>query len=312
MRRTLLISFTLLFFTSLGYGQMMKVKTGEFQIEEPHFNKEFMARNGIFQIRGALSTKKEMEPIRKKTERYHYEFDTSGEMVLQMTMLGLPGTGKDTSLVRYEYDNTLSLKTKRRNDPYGFFSYHYAYDSLGRPVKSSYYRDENLGPTRYEFQQGESYAITGETYTYTDLGNGLFEKSFFNNYGDPFKKEQWQYDSLGYLVEVSSHFLISNRRSRISYAYDEQGRTVERATTNDLARGDTERIEYIYDEVGLLLSQKVHRNGEHIKLIEYLYDMSTMLLKAELTKVMDNNFIRIVQYKYSFWNDGGTGVANSE
>jgi len=291
---------------------MVKVKSGEFVVEEPHFHKEFIARNRIHHIEGFLATKKEMEPIRRKSEHYHYEFDISGEMVLQMNMLGIPGSGKDTSLVRYEYDSTGSLTTKRRNDPHGFFSYHYTYDEKGQQIESAYERDENLGPTRYEFVQGESYSITSEEFSYKDLGNGVIEKSFFNSYGDPFKKERWKYDELGYLSEVTSHFLISNRRSKVSYTYDEMGRTKERITINDLGRGDTERLEYEYDEVGQLLSKKIFRNEEQIKLIEFLYDKKTMLLDAELTKVIDNNFIRIVQYEYVFWDDRGTGVATSE
>jgi len=295
-----------------SFGQMIKVKSGEFVVEEPHFNKEFIARNRIHHIEGFLSTKKEMEPIRRKSEHYHYEFDIAGEMNLQMNMLGIPGSGKDTSLVGYEYDSTGSLTAKRRNDPHGFFSYHYAYDDKGRQIESAYNRDENLGPTRYEFVQGESYSITSEKFNYKDLGNGTTEKTFFNNYGDPFKKERWTYNELGYLTEITSHFLISNRRSKVGYTYDEKGRTKERITINDLGRGDSERLVYEYDEVGQLLSKKIFRNEEQIKLIEYLYDKKTMLLDAELTKVMDNNFIRIVQYEYVFWDDRGTGVATSE
>ena len=98
----------------------------------------------------------------------------------------------------------------------------------------------------------------------------------------------------------------------MSYTYDELGRTKERITINDFGRSDTDRIEYEYDDVGQLLNKKIFRNEEQIKLIEYLYNKSTMLLEAELTKVIDNNFIRIIQYEYVFWDDRGTGVATSE
>lgn len=311
MRAAIILTFVCLLFTSVN-AQMLRVKCGEFSIDEPHFDQDFIARNEIWQIKGTLATKKEMEPIRQKTEHYHYEFDEQGELVLQMTMMGIPGTGKDTSLVRYEYDDMGALITKRRNDPYGFFSYEYEYDSLCRQTESAYFRDENTGPSRYEFAQGERFSITSESFSYKELGPGLYEKTVYNNYGDPYMKERWEYDSLGYLVEVASYFPISNRRSKVSYKYDELGRAIERTTINDLYRGDVDRVEYEYDEVGLLLNQKVYRNEKQVKLIEYLYDQGTMLLKAELTKVMDNNFIRIIQYQYLFNNDRGTGVATSE
>lgn len=284
-------------------AQMLRVNCGEFSLDEPHFDQDFIARNGIWQVKGKLSTKKEREPIRQKSEHYHYEFDEHGELILQMTMMGTPGTGKDTSLVYYEYDDMGALITKRRNDPYGFFSFEYSYDSLCRPIESTYFREENIGTSRYDFAQGERFSISAETFSYQELAPGLQEKTVYNNYGDPYMKERWQYDSLGYLLEVSRHFPISNRRSKVSYRYDEFGRAIERTTINDLYRGDVDRVVYEYDDIGLLLSQKVFRNERQTKLIEYLYDQSTMLLKAELTKVMDNNFIRILQYEYLFLAD---------
>lgn len=300
--RAVLLTFLMFFSVAPGvWGQLIDNRLGTAFTEENFFDKDFVKRNKIRNIKGNVSFKREGQPVYDKDQFYYYEFDEQGRIIVMMTTFSSWSNSKDTTVVRYYYDQKGNLITKRRNDNYGFYSYNYEYDSLGRVIRESYCRDENCGPDKYHFKLGQQFVIRDETFSYVQYSPKQKVKQFRNNYGKLYQEVFSYYDDLGYHIEDVTRLTLSGKESKIKFEYDEKGRINKKSDISYIMGYNEISNTYTYDALGNLEEEGVFRNGKQTLLRSLLYDKVSLLMNAQVTKDFETGVIYITKYVYEFY-----------
>ena len=261
-----------------------------------HFSEHFIARNRVANVTGERMVKRDGQPMRTEPARYLYRFDPQGRMVYANNSFGNPGNGRDTMSTTYAYDAAGNVRERLRNDLAGHFAYRVQHDSLGRPVRETYARIENLGTDRYNLIPGATTEISDEHFRYTTINDTCWKKTYFNYLDLPYREETFTRNTLGYLLLIEDRYLISERRSRISFTYDEHGRLASRMDQRDIARPDLVRHTWQYDVAGNVLSSELWHGDKHVHHEEFLYEEQSMLLKARLRKDTDTGVIHVIRF----------------
>jgi len=279
-----------------GDAQALLVLPGTGPSHELQFNPLFIQRNNIASITGQRLVKRDGEPMREQKERYLYRFNPSGLPVYTNHSYGKPGTGTDTASTTFTYDTAGRVRRRLRNDLNGHFAYDIELDDQGRPIRETYTRIENLGTDRYQLIPGQVTEISDEHFRYEMVNDTVTRKLFTNNHGLPFREQVTTSDKLGYVRRIEDRYLISNRRSRISFNYDEKGRVVERVDQPDLDKPHTTRRTWGYDAAGNVIEGMLWHDDRAMEREEYLYDANTMWLTARLTKDLTVGVIHVVRF----------------
>ncbi|HQV74738.1 MAG TPA: hypothetical protein PLE78_04560 [Flavobacteriales bacterium] len=263
---------------------------------ELHFDPKFIARNRITAIIGQRLVKRDNQPMREEREKHIYRFNTNGETVYSNHSFGQPGSGRDTASTTYTFDTGGLVKSRLRNDLSGHFAYALERDEKDRVVRETYTRVENLGTDRYNLIPGAITEISDEHFRYETVNDTTERKLYTNNHGLPFREQLFTKDHNGYLRSIEDRYLISNRRSRITFNYDEKGRLAERLEQPDLEKQRTTKRTWNYDTAGNVMEGTYWHDDRQQEREEYLYDEHTMTLKARLTKDMETGVIRVVRF----------------
>ncbi len=282
-------------------GQMLDINKPLFS-EDPFFNAVFIKQNNIQAITGSISSKKVRDIIRTKGLDYFYEFNTDGTLKMQLSSHFSSGL-KDSTTVSYEYDNGGKITVKRKNDSYGYFSHRYTYDSLDNIILQTYCRDENKYECKNKFELGKQYTIVSDSFSYEKFNDTQTKKIFYNGYGKKFKEQINYYNELGYLTEEYTKFLIGNNKKKYTYEYDENGRLFKKHVFTNIAEDKKTTEVYTYDEIGNILDIKIYDNEKHTTTKQFLYDKKTMLLTAQIIQDIETEFLRILQYRYTFFGE---------
>ncbi len=287
------------FLTDASYGQLILNNNCQAFTDQAYFNPAFIKRNKIRSIHGKTSSKKEMDIIREQDLVQNFDFDTEGRVVKQMYSHHSFGYRTDTTTIIFIYDSLGRLKTRRQNDNFSFYSYNYIYDSLGNIIKETYCRDENCGPSKYEFKLGNQYEIISETYKYT-VENGKKIRTYYNNFGREYQKKEYEYGKLNYLMSEKMIYTLTSRQTmEIKYEYNERGFCISKY--EHPVDGPKLIIAYDYDKQGNLTEYDYFLDEEQITHKELVYDNSTMLISATLSKDVRTNVIMIVRFTYGFY-----------
>lgn len=296
-----LIVFIVILTTLNCSGQILDINKPLFT-EDPFFNTIFIKKNNILSITGSISSKKVRDIIRTKGLDYYYEFNKDGSLKMQLSSL-FNGGLKDSTTVAYKYDSKGNITTKRKNDNYGFFSYNYTYDSADNIVLQTYCRDENKYKAKNKFELSKQYIIASDSFSYQKFDARQTKKIFYNGYGKIFKEQTNYYNEYGYLTEEYTKFLIGNNKKKVTYEYDENGRLYKKHTFTNIAEDKKTTEIYTYDEVGNILDIKTYNNDKHTNTKQFLYDNKTMLLTAQIIQDIETEFLRIIQYRYTFFGE---------
>ena len=286
----------LLLLPVLAAAQMLRVVPSEREAEHPSWDPAFIQRNGITAITGVPSVKPDGRPMRELPERLLHRFDGEGRLVYSNSTHGRPGTGLDTTSVAWTYDAAGRAVAQLRTDLAGHYLLETTLDSLGRPVNETYVRVANTGPDRYRFQPGERTVISDERYAYRTESDTAWVREYRNNLGLPYREQRHASDQWGYLRSIEDRYLVSGRRSRVSFRYDEKGRLAERIVRPDLREARSTTETFRYDAAGNLTTLEVYHDDRHVRHEEFLYEEHTMFLKARLTKDMTTGQIHVVRY----------------
>lgn len=270
--------------------------------EESFFNNQFIKSNKIKIISGSWSSKKVKDIIRKKDLDFYYEFNEDGTLKQQYSTFLTQKTKEDTTIIAFEYDTEKKIIVKRKTDNQGFFSYRYLYDTNNNIVKETYYREENNSPTKNQFELKKAYIITSDSFAYQKATPFQTKKTTYNTYRKSYKEDFFYYDSLGYLVEVYSKYIIGSNKSKTTFSYNEKGRLAEKQTTPNLNAAYTKKEVFLYDEIGNLTEIKTYENDVYKTSTQFMYD-GKMLLTAQLTKEIETEFITILQFDYQFFEN---------
>lgn len=261
-----------------------------------HFNPTFIQRNNIASISGQRMIKRDGQPMREQPEKYLYRFNPSGLPVYTNNSYGRPGSGQDTASTTYTYDTAGKVRRRARNDLNGHFAYDIELDDKGRPIRETYTRVENLGTDRYTLIPGRITEISDEHFRYEQLNDSTVKRIFSNNHGLPFREQTTTTDRLGYVKRIEDRYLISNKRSRVSFGYDDKGRLVERVEQPDLDRNGSTKQTWSYDTAGNVIEGTLWHDDRQMERDEYLYDANTMQLTARLTKDLITGVIHVVRF----------------
>ncbi len=293
--RTVLLCVMLSFAATTRAQQLLVPAISEAP-EELTFNPAFIQRHGIRSISGKQMVKREGHPMQDKSEKHLYRFDAEGRLVYSNTSFGRPGTGLDTASIGYFYDAKGRLVQRLRNDLSGHFAYEITCDSLGRVVRQAYVRIENIGPDRYHLVPGNRTVISDEQMRWRTVNDTAWACTWLNELGLPYREQVHHRDRLGYLRTIDDRYLVTGRRGRITFTYDEKGRLAERTEQPDLNKTSTDRRTWRYDAVGNVLYAEHWHDDRLRSHDEYLYEEDTLLLKALLTKDEDTGLIHVVRY----------------
>ncbi len=285
----------------LVFGQMIDNENGDVFSSDDFFNEEFIARNKILKISGEISTKKELARIKNSGKVSCYEFGKLGQLTKKYDTYFRGLSTMDTIMVNFLYDDSSRLITKRRSDNHGFHSYNYVWGSAGNLASERYCRDENIGRSKYEFKLGKQYEITGKSFEIKKLSDTVFKTITFNNYGRKYMEETVYYNSLGYLLKSEKRMIISRRLTSIIYNYNEQGLVSEKIVNQRNSSSPLDRYVYGYDEAGNLTEYDLFKGSKHEWHREVIYDETTFLMKALLSKDMETNLITITKFTYEFY-----------
>lgn len=285
----------------LGKSQILDITQPLFT-DEPFFNEQFIKKNKVKSITGSISSKKVRDIIRSKGLDYYYEFNTNGSLKMQLSTY-LSGQLKDSTTISYIYNDNGLIVTKRKNDSYGFFSHNYSYDNESNIVLQTYCRDENKYQTKKEFELKKQYIISTDSFSYKKYDDTQTKKFYYNGYKKIFKEQTNYYDEYGYLKEEYTKFIIGNKKKKITYEYDEQGRISKKHTYTNIAEDVKTTEIYTYDEIGNILDIKTFDGDKHKTTKQFLYDSKTMLLTAQIIQDIQTEFLRIIQYRYEFFGE---------
>jgi len=294
IRRLFLLSALLA--PALPYAQALVPLPGPDDPAALPFNERFIARNGITAIHGQRLVKRDNQPMQEQREKHLYRFDALGRTVYSNHSYGQPGTGRDTASVAFTYDANGKLIRRLRNDLGGHFAYDLALDEQGRVIRETYARVENKGTDRYHLIPGTVTEISDEQYRYETVNDTVWKRLYANGLGLPFREQVFSSDRLGYLRIIEDRYIISGRRSRITFSYDERGRLAERVEQPDLAQPRTKRRVWRYDVAGNLIEAELWHDDRQIEREEFLYEAGTMLLNARLTKDIATGTIHVVRF----------------
>lgn len=280
--------------------------------DEPFFNTNFIRLNKVKSIKGSRSSKKVKDIIRTKGLDFYYEFNAAGNLVMQTSTFHNTNLIKDTNVINYYYDDFNQIKLIRKNDSYGYYSHEYTYNKEGGITTQTYCREENMCDAKNYFQLGNRYVITSDSFYYERLSDNQLKKIFFNNYKKPFKEQTNYYNDLGYLIEEYTKFLIGNKKNKTTYSYDEKGRVIEIKTYPDLNTNYSETEKFFYDDLGNVLEIKKYENDIYKISKQFLYDKTSYLLTAQLIQEVETEYVRIIQYQYTFFTGESTNLTLEE
>lgn len=294
MRRAL--ALLLLLAPLAGWCQALLILPTAEDPEALLFNERFIARNGITSIVGERLVKRDNEPMRTERERLFFRFDAQGRLVYSNNSYGQPGTGRDTASIAYAVDASGRVTRKLRNDLGGHFAYVLEHDDRGRVTRETYQRIENLSANRYDLVPGAITEISDEHFRYTQLNDTVLRRTYMNNLGLTYREKTFTSDRRGYLLSIEDHYVVNNRRGRISFTYDEQGRLASRTEQPDLAQPRTTRLVWRYDAAGNVIEGESWNGDRQVARDEYLYEEGTMLLKARLRKDLASGNIQVIKF----------------
>ncbi len=295
----MLIAFYFSLTNSLFVGQLIDNSKCNAFSDDPFFNTKIVQVNNLKSLHGIISTKKELSAIKNTGKALHYDFNKKGELKKQYSTF-YRQKKKDTTYIFYEYKSNGLIKTKRTNDINGFYSYNYSYNEDQQIIKKTYCRDENTVKSRTNFVLKKQYVIINEEYNYKKNGSTII-KNILNNNKLPYQRVEYNYDPLGYLILETKKLLINNKKSTITFTYNEHGLLDSKKIVKDINKNAFKKTNYKYDVLGNLIEINEYRNNQHITHKEILYDEKTFLLKALISQDVETNFIKIIKFKPSFF-----------
>lgn len=290
--------FALSFLVQLaGYAQIVLNQEGEAFTAVPFFNRDVIFSNHIKTIEGKYSTKNEGEIIRESTDWFRYRFDEKGRLIESIDIRTV-NKKKDTTLHQYKYDSLNQLIEHRKSENKGYTTVKKTYDSLRRLASEITCREIYSYPKNKVLN---SDTINSEYFNYVIRP---LERAQIrcNSNKLPYLTEQFLYNTVGYLTEKKTLFLMSSSESTTKYTYDEHGLLIAKARFNEKDILADEEWEFRYDLFGNLIEVHCFRFGQLQKDLQIVYDTKTQLLGSTIQRDVNTNTLLLLRFtKYTFY-----------
>lgn len=290
------VSIVLVLSIGIAHAQVLRIDASDEDPSVLRFDPAFIARNNVKAIRGQAQVKRDGEPMRPRNEHVCYRFEASGRIAYTENAFGRTMASTDTSSVTFSYDMHGHQLEQLRHDMNGFYALRDELDTEGRPVHETYVRMENIAPVDGAFQPGNTTIISEERSCYATINDTAWRRTYLNDRGLPYREQIFSKDRLGYLRSIQDHYLITERRGTIRFRYNEKGHVAERVDHADLRDDHTTKHTWTYDAAGNALTCDTWHDNKQTRHAEFLYEETTMYLKAALTKDLDTGMITIMRY----------------
>ncbi len=278
------------------HAQVLCVEPGTEDPMTLHFNETFIQRNGILRIQGQGNVKRDGEPIRQKNERSEHRFDPAGRTVYINTAYGRGQAGMDTSFTTYTYDAQGRPVEQQRNDRGGRFAQRDSLDLAGRCLRRTHVRLQEPATGGYTSMKASETVISDERFTHAAINDTALRTTWHNDRGLPYREQVFHKDQWGYLRTIEDRNIITGRRGRTAFRYDEKGRLAERIEQSDISDPSMRKHIWRYDHAGNVTLCDAWLNDKQTRHSEYLYEEGTLLLKAIIAKDMETGLIHITRY----------------
>lgn len=279
-----------------SHAQVLRVEPGTDDPMTLRFNEVFIQRNAITCIEGQGNVKRDGEPIRQKNERAEYRFDAAGRMAYSNTSYGRNSSAMDTSHVTCAYDRLGRLVEQLRNDRSGRFAQRDSLDAAGRCLRRTHVRIQEPATGGCTSRKVTETIISDERFAYATINDTAERVTWHNDRGLPYREQVFHKDQWGYLRAIEDRNIITGRRGRSAFRYDEKGRLAERIEQSDITAPSTRKHIWRYDNAGNVTLCDAWRDEKQTRHSEYLYEEGTLLLKAIIAKDMETGLIHITRY----------------
>ena len=300
IKRFVFTLFSLLGASLITIAQLVCIPNHNTETEDGFFNPEFIRLNKIKTVYGDISLKKTMQPIKPLGLDIRYEFYSSGKLKNKYETYYKKNRIKDTLCVHYEYDEKGRRISSTKNDYFGFMELSWEYDPDDNIISEKYSRIDNEGNSKKNFSAGRRLIIRKENYSYITNIAGQITKIFYNSSGKEYMRKLSIYNSIGNVTEETKRLIVTNKRSKTTFKYDDFNRLSIKTEFSKMAGTDSTQLLYSYDDIGNIEEERLVQNGKQISLIQFLYNKKTMLLDAKLEKDESNGDITITRYHYDF------------
>jgi hypothetical protein len=253
------------------------------------FNTSYVKNNKIKEIVGHTAYKKELKPIVDKHVFNRYEFDSKGQLIQLTEIFKKSPTSIDSLITQFVYQGG-KIEEKHVLDAHGQHAYSFVFNDKQDVLKMQYHRIDE--------RDNSSILVLEETYEYEYPNDTTTIKWYLNQYGKKYQKEIHTYNNYKYLLSVEKRMVFGGGVNLQTFKYDEKGRLVELVEERN---GSSLKTIYVYDKFNNIIEKDSFKNNVQTYHDEYLYDSSTSLLKAHLSKDLNTNTIYITKFEVIFW-----------
>lgn len=279
-------------------AQLIDNRLGNAFEDEMFFNASFITNNQIREIRGESYVKRTNERMKSLPSEAIYHFESGGNLTKLYKVRKLFGK-LDTLHIRWDYDSDGKIEQRIETDTRGFYAVDNEWNESGRIAERNFYRMRNKSADKRHFEPLEKYLVNSENYQYQSLSDTVLEKTTFNSYGLPYKKEKTIWNSDGYMLREDLKFVVSGQRQITTYEYNNKG-WISYVEVNQEPEGNTTRKSFVYDDMGNLLTIDFFENGEKTHIKELIYT-DAMLLHSTIYRELSSNIMNITKYFYTFY-----------
>lgn len=278
-------------------GQIIDNRLGNAFQDEMFFNQEFLWTNKVQAVTMNFAIKRPGRPIEQRPDLTVFRFNEVG-LLQRMEKVTSVLQLRDSLVVEYKRNGSGAVESKTENSRKGVFVTQFVYDKEGRLVREDYGKAENISAQKGKVETGPSVGVNSETYQWTEIGEGKWKKSMYNNYGLLYAHWYIEKNKLGYVIKEEEELVMSARTTIRTYEYNDKG-WVSRVVTKDNQGGKEKEARFVYDDWGNLLKMVRFENGVAVDETEVLYT-ETMLIEAILVEDLSSHDIEIRKFSYEF------------
>jgi hypothetical protein len=298
--------------------------------EKQHqFNSEVIKKRGIKKITFEIVDKKDFETVVDKNLIETYEFDTNGSLlryyyttIVKSIERNIPlvtqkGRKKqisfrtyidyiyDTISTTYIYKNNL-LALKRYHDGLNYYeSRYFQYDDKANMIKEMRFKETNNSTDKQLFILGNQVLLSTDSMQFFNYSQKQTKCVYFNSEKRPYKENFIYKDSLGNIIKIYENYVAASwivQEQKFSYTGN---RLISAEYFGNANTNFKRKVEFEYDALNELFTEKQFKNDVLIKEISYVSDKNNGLLNSFVERDPINKSMRIVKLKYDF---GGLSI----
>jgi hypothetical protein len=255
--------------------------------QEPYFTPNYIVRNKIRSVQAEERIKFPNRPIDSKVNTWYFLYGSKGELKESLRQ-NTSGNRTDTISSILSYNDNAQLVFRRFKGLFGI------------EIHSFKYNEKNLlsEETRKYTQFNNPAQQT--KFEYTFYNDTTYRKVYVNDEGRPYFEELVRTTQSGLLLEKSEKRTHTGLQKRTQISYNQE-QLPTKVVIEEYKPSYIKRVfRYTYTANGRLETEDVFENDIATQHNEFVYTQA--LLTAYLSRSESNQSIRIVTFKYAFWD----------